>query len=347
MSEQRFQLSNADIDRAFEAGEFFVLYQPKIDIQTRTVVGTEAFVRWRHPVLGEIPPGMFLSYMERQGRMLEMTKHVLKSAALTAREWRASGHTPRIFVNFAGGDLRDTYLPDILDILMRTHEIDGAQLGMDIPESAILRAGEAGLPTLTALRRRGIALALDCAAGGDPLTPSESLARFTEIKIGGEAIIRFSHHIRHIGFGMIQNRIAIAEGLGIPVTAVGVEDGAIVPKLLELGIRRVQGNHFCAPVTEARFVTWLEDWQRSESERLPVPPVENPVTAQVGQLEEAFSESLTIPSPENAIPETVRRTSPPGHRKLPNIEKPIALPDVDSHQDWPGRTLWQKLIRRA
>ena len=67
MLNHSFRLTASDIDRAFEAGHFFALFQPKISVATREIIGVESFVRWRHPSFGLMPPGLFLAFIEQQG----------------------------------------------------------------------------------------------------------------------------------------------------------------------------------------------------------------------------------------------------------------------------------------
>jgi EAL domain-containing protein (putative c-di-GMP-specific phosphodiesterase class I) len=77
MGAQAVRLSNVDIDNALKNKDFEVLFQPIFDLGNGALARVETFVRWRHPTLGVLPPGAFISFFESQGRMSELTRYVL------------------------------------------------------------------------------------------------------------------------------------------------------------------------------------------------------------------------------------------------------------------------------
>ena len=80
MGAQAVRLSNVDINNALENKDFEVLFQPIFDLGNGALACMETFVRWRHPSLGVLPPGAFISFFESQGRMGELTRYVLDNA---------------------------------------------------------------------------------------------------------------------------------------------------------------------------------------------------------------------------------------------------------------------------
>ena len=88
MGAQAVRLSNVDIDNALKNKEFEVLFQPIFDLGNGALARVETFVRWRHPSLGVLPPGAFISFFETQGRMSELSRYVLAGALDAYSEWR-------------------------------------------------------------------------------------------------------------------------------------------------------------------------------------------------------------------------------------------------------------------
>src|SRR5450755_3300603 len=91
MSDRMFRLAPSDIDQAFERNEFRVVFQPKVDLATQQVTGAESFIRWQHPTYGLLPPGLFLEFIEAQGRMGELTGFVFHASLKAAARWRSTG----------------------------------------------------------------------------------------------------------------------------------------------------------------------------------------------------------------------------------------------------------------
>ena len=106
MGAQAVRLSNVDIDNALKNKDFEVLFQPIFDLGNGALARVETFVRWRHPKLGLLPPGAFISFFESQGRMGELTRYVLGNALREYTEWRGPW-PPGLSVNLALSDLSD------------------------------------------------------------------------------------------------------------------------------------------------------------------------------------------------------------------------------------------------
>ncbi|HBK90897.1 MAG TPA: hypothetical protein DDZ68_04410, partial [Parvularcula sp.] len=88
MVAQAVRLSNVDIDNALRNKDFEVLFQPIFDLGNGALARVETFIRWRHPTLGVLPPGAFISFFETQGRMSELTRYVLSEALTAYTSWR-------------------------------------------------------------------------------------------------------------------------------------------------------------------------------------------------------------------------------------------------------------------
>lgn len=263
MQVNAFKLTNQDIDAAFEEGQFRLIYQPQVSTKGAKVMAAEAYVRWFHPNFGPIPPGLFLNYVDSQGRTRELTNYLLRQAVEAAANWRRSGLNWIATVNIGVADLLDGTLPLTLDILLREHGLEGWHLSLDVPETAIAanwdESWEAISSTLKEIRGHQVGVALDCS--GPESVPLDQIdaSLFNQLKVGGPAILQFAKSTRHLPFGFIQDRVRFAREHGLVSVAVGAEDAATLLALKQLGFDHVQGNAVCPPVPLAD----LSEWRRT------------------------------------------------------------------------------------
>lgn len=260
MQVNAFKLTNQDIDAAFEEGQFRLIYQPQVSTKGARVMAAEAYVRWFHPHFGPIPPGLFLNYVDSQGRTRELTNYLLRQAVEAAANWRRSGLNWVATVNIGVADLLDGTLPLTLDILLREHGLEGWHLSLDVPETAIAanwdENWDAIAGTLKDIREQQVGIALDCS--GPESVPLDKIdaSLFNQLKVGGPAILQFAKSTRHLPFGFIQDRVRFARENGLVSVAVGAEDAATLLALKQLGFDHVQGNAVCPPVTLAELGEW-------------------------------------------------------------------------------------------
>ena len=256
MYNSSFRLTNRDIDLALEAGHLFLLFQPKIDLESGRVLGAEAYVRWEHPDYGLMPPGLFLSFFERRERSGDLTRFVVDLAAETMAEWQAHRQNWPISINLSRSDLSDPTLPGALAAIVGEHGQDTSSFTLEIPEGVFARHAAASADMIAEFRRLGFRTALD--GGGAVVVPSEFVTPefFSEVKISGSAIIRFAHRVKQAGLGFIGRRVQLAVTQGLDATAVGVEDEATLSGLAAVGFTAAQGTHICRPRSAAELTGW-------------------------------------------------------------------------------------------
>ncbi|MEM1103015.1 MAG: EAL domain-containing protein [Pseudomonadota bacterium] len=250
MRAEAFHLTNADIDHAFEHGHFTIVLQPIFDLRTGRARRSEAFVRWAHPSLGLLPPGVFVSFLESQGRIGELTRHVLRNAlAERARLTNAglAGDLARISVNLSALDLCEPAFPAQLQILLREAHCPPDALTLECEPPSDQTSAEDYLYRLELVRETGVALALE--TRGRPVASLRRLTPFpfTEIKAGGQAILRFAKMARGPGLAAIAELIDFAANHDVETTAVGVEDKPSLRALSNLGFTMAQGNLLAPP----------------------------------------------------------------------------------------------------
>jgi diguanylate cyclase (GGDEF)-like protein len=237
----------ADLVHALEHEEFFVLYQPYIDLRTGEVVGVEALVRWQHPRFGLLEPSSFISLAERSDLIVALDSWVLKQACHQARTWLDHGLTPlRMSVNLASRDLAS---PDLFENIDRTLEetgVDPSLLELEITERVVLdRAGPAR-DNIDRLRRLGVRFTID-----DFGTGNSSLNRIGSFPVSTLKIDQsFVQVLGPDGDNntLVSAIISMADRLGLNCVAEGVETSLQSRILLQRGCTTAQGYFFSPPL---------------------------------------------------------------------------------------------------
>jgi diguanylate cyclase (GGDEF)-like protein/PAS domain S-box-containing protein len=241
---ERFRLE-ADISRALQNREFFLEYQPIVDLGSGSLLGVEALVRWRHPQLGVLPPGRFIQVAEECGQIVNLGRWVLNTACRDIRAWRgavAGGDGLRVAVNISGRHLQHMeFVNDVADALARS-QLEPGNLVIELTESTIMHNTDANLERLHRLKKLGVRLAID-----DFGTGYSSLAYLHRFPIDILKIDRsFVSRLTSSDDGpeLARAVITLGETLGLDTVAEGIELEQQVPALLALGCVAGQGFLF-------------------------------------------------------------------------------------------------------
>lgn len=274
MSDKSFRLDPSDIDLAFERNEFRVVFQPTVDLSSERMTGAEVFVRWQHPQYGLLPPGLFLDFIEAQGRMADMTGFVFHSALSGARKWKEQGRDWSVSINVAPGTVTAPGFAHGLKSLLNEYRLDAGQVIVEVPERAVAQEPEALCEALLAVRQLGVHVALD----GGGIVPVD-LAQFapmpfTSIKVGGPASIRLAQRLGLKGKGAIAARLRFARQYDLEAVAVGAEDEATMSGLAAVGFTAAQGVWIQKPLSLEELLAWDGTWARGRvsMDALPVAP---------------------------------------------------------------------------
>ena len=152
-----------DLERALEREEFFVLYQPVMDLSTLEIVGVEALVRWRHPERGVVGPLTFIPVAEETGLIIELGRWVLLEACRQAEAWHLAAPTRSLTmnVNVSGRQVAEPgFVAEVAQILAET-ALDPTRLVLEFTEGVLIQDTEATMATLRDLKSLGVRLAID------------------------------------------------------------------------------------------------------------------------------------------------------------------------------------------
>ncbi len=242
MGAQAVRLSNVDINNALENKDFEVLFQPIFDLGNGALARMETFVRWRHPTLGVLPPGAFISFFESQGRMGELTRYILDVALDSYSEWRGP-YAPGFSINLALADLTDEAFAPHFTKQLRDRDFPADLVTLECPMPAVDSDIENMIDCFDRLRETGARLAIEVRGRANDFLRTVDPFPFDEIKTGGSSILRFARTVRGPGLSAISDLLDIAGKANAVTTAVGVEDQASLSALKGLGFTAAQGNH--------------------------------------------------------------------------------------------------------
>ena len=238
----------AELQRAVDAGDFVLQYQPIVALDTELVMGFEALVRWIHPERGMVPPGEFVPLAEETNLILPLGRWVLEQACRQARSWHAQYGTT-MSINLSRKQLAQACLVDeVADVLRRTG-VSPQAITLEITESVVMHDVENTAAVLSRLRDLGVCVAID-----DFGTGYSSLATLRQLPIDILKIDKaFVDGVATSDEDavLVGTVVELAKGLGMVTVAEGIEDGDQSRRLQELGCARGQGYHFARPLPEA------------------------------------------------------------------------------------------------
>jgi diguanylate cyclase (GGDEF)-like protein/PAS domain S-box-containing protein len=248
----------ADLARALENEEIYLVYQPIVDLATRSLLGVEALVRWRHPELGVLSPSQFIQVAEECGQIVKLGCWVLSKACRDVRAWRgaiAGGEGLRVSVNISGRHLQHGGLVRDVGRALEESGLEASNLVIELTESTIMHDTDANLGRLRDLKALGVRLAIDDFGTG--YSSLSYLHRFPIdiLKIDHSFVSRLTNTDN--GPELARAVITLSETLGLDTVAEGIEYEPQVAELLALGCVAGQGFLFSKPCS-------LEELTRSE-----------------------------------------------------------------------------------
>jgi diguanylate cyclase (GGDEF)-like protein len=249
-----------DLRLAIADGSVGMDYQPIVDLRTRQIRAFEALARWRHPELGNVPPGVFIGIAEDGGFIVELSDHLLKVACREAARWPA---TISLCFNLSRLQLGDSGLIRRVVGVIDAAGLSPDRLELEISEDALAGEIDAARPALSALREAGIRIVLDDFGTGNSSLHYIREHVFDRVKIDG-SFVRGMNHSQ--GDAALVHAIAsLSRALGLTVTAEGIEDATLIDVLIAEGCDQGQGFSFGAPMPAAEARRLIGAQQNRES----------------------------------------------------------------------------------
>ena len=247
-----------DFSAALREHQFTVYYQPKFDVRPDTPVlsSAEALVRWIHPELGLISPGVFIPLFEENGLIQRLDAYVWRETARQIRDWKDRlGYSVPVSVNVSRIDMYDPDLPATLQEIIREHGLTGRDFLLEVTESAYTQDSAQIIATVETLRKNGFQIEMD-----DFGTGYSSLNMISKLPIDALKLdMQFIREAFRAGGNthIVEVIIGISDYLSVPVIAEGVETAEQLHVLRSLGCDLVQGYFFSKPVPAAEFEPFI------------------------------------------------------------------------------------------
>jgi EAL domain-containing protein (putative c-di-GMP-specific phosphodiesterase class I) len=252
----RLQLET-DMRRGLIDNEFFLVYQPQVELATGRPCGVEALLRWKSRDRGIISPAEFISVAEESGMIQALGARALRDACRQVVQWHRQGMPMRLSVNLSVQQLQhDRWLAIVEDALKSTG-LPAQSLDLEITETVIITHPEKAVATMARLQEKGVSITVD-----DFGTGYSSLSYLARLPIQGVKVDQ--RFVRGLG----QNRsdetiaqaiIALSHALGLRVVAEGVETAEQFEFLKRHGCEEAQGYFIARPQESAQLRVW---WRR-------------------------------------------------------------------------------------
>ncbi|MEO8837630.1 MAG: EAL domain-containing protein, partial [Herbaspirillum sp.] len=237
-----------DLRNAIERREFFLQYQPQVDLRTGQIIGMEALIRWQHPTLGIIMPIRFISFAEEMGLIGFIGDWVLQAACRQLKLWESTGYgNLRISVNLSARQFTPKKLVQSISNVIKDTQISPWLLELELTEGLLMDNVEEAIEILSELQTLGVQVSID-----DFGTGYSSLAYLKRFPIDVLKIDKsFVHDMASNRYDavIVKSVISLAHNLNLRVVAEGVETQEQLTYLRDVDCDVIQGHFFSEAVS--------------------------------------------------------------------------------------------------
>jgi EAL domain-containing protein (putative c-di-GMP-specific phosphodiesterase class I) len=238
---QRKQLEH-DLRVAIERSELSIAYQPLVTPDGQRMIGVEALCRWLHPIRGEVTPGEFIPVAEQSELIIPLGEWVLRRACLDAKAWPET----MLAVNVSPIQFRRPDFVDVIERILEETEFDPQRLELEVTESTLLGNVEGATLAMQRLKAMGVKLALDDFGTGYSSLLYLRTFPFDKLKIDRSFVSNIESGAD--AAAIVHAIVSLGRGLGMRVTAEGVENAEQQLFLRAAGVHSMQGFHFGHPM---------------------------------------------------------------------------------------------------
>ena len=246
-----------DLRQAIKEEQFFLVYQPKIDLKKNKIIGAEALIRWNHPEKGVLFPDNFIEEAEKAGLICEIGGWVLQQACKVCKEFVVNGADEfSIAVNVSSKQFAKGNLSEVIKFSLKNANLSGKHLEIEMTESLLIDNSEQLKNTFKTIQDLGVVFSVD-----DFGTGYSNLGYLKEFDIASLKIDR--SFIYDIGNNpknqaLVKAILQMAKGLELHTVAEGVEDASTVNMLIDFQCDSAQGYYWSKPVYKSEFIKYIE-----------------------------------------------------------------------------------------
>ncbi|UOF89954.1 bifunctional diguanylate cyclase/phosphodiesterase [Fodinisporobacter ferrooxydans] len=253
---ERMELENS-LRNALKKEEFFLSYQPKVDIKTNQVIGMEALLRWNHGKLGMISPAKFIPIAEESGLIVPIGEWVLRMACKQNKDWQDAGFPPlRVAVNLSARQFQKKNLVEVISKILAETGLEPRWLEVEVTESILMQNMEFTVSILQQLQAIGIHISIDDFGTG--YSSLNYLKRFpiNSLKIDQSFVQDIATDPDDAA--IVTAVISLAHHMKLKVIAEGVETEGQLEFLRMRNCDDMQGYYFSKPLKAEEFTKLLE-----------------------------------------------------------------------------------------
>ncbi|WP_414548531.1 EAL domain-containing protein [Anabaena sp. CCY 0017] len=243
---------------ALEREELTIYYQPRVNISSRKITGTEALLRWQHPDMGLIAPSVFIPLAETSGLIIPIGEWVLRTACMQNKAWQQQGLPPlTIAVNLSPKQFRQPKLVETVAKILKETDLEPHFLELEITETTAIEDLDFTRTVLQSLEQMGVKLSIDDFGTGHSSLSRLQLLPFHNLKIDKSFIQELTRNekVAHI----VTAIVTLGRSLGLRLTAEGVEKQEELDFLASINCEDVQGFFFYRPLSVDKITEVLQN----------------------------------------------------------------------------------------
>lgn len=239
------------LPKGLKQNQLFMVFQPKLDIQSGQCQQVEALIRWQHEGLGLISPSEFIPLAEQTGMIDILSTWVLEAVVSQQAKWREKGIYVKVALNLSSTDLDNPNLANDVATKLAQYLVPAECIMIEITESALMVSLEQTIITLNKLRDIGVKIAIDDFGTGHSSLAYLRFLPVDEVKIDKAFLDEFETSTA--AKQIVKTSIELAKSLGFEVTVEGVESKSVLETLHAFGVDTIQGDYFAKPATADEF----------------------------------------------------------------------------------------------
>lgn len=263
----------ADLRKALQTNALSLVFQPKVDLKTRRVVGAESLVRWQHPDRGMVMPSEFIPIAEESRLIVDLGLWVLRRSIVAAAHWYKRGFVVPIAVNVSAIQLESANFAEDVRVALAEAQLPPFMLELEITETVALSDPDASAAQIAPLQEDGVRFAIDDFGTGYSNLSQLRRASFDVFKIDRSFITTMSHE--QDSRVIVETIIAMAKAMNYSTVAEGVENENEASLLYEAGCKVGQGYLFAKPMPLARLLNHFKNNMTDNQSVVPLKTVES------------------------------------------------------------------------
>ncbi|MBJ7959014.1 EAL domain-containing protein [Bacillus cereus group sp. N28] len=246
-----------DLPLALVNKEFFLVYQPQVDISTNKIIGAEALIRWKHPLLGDISPCEFIPIVEETPQVIPLGHWVLRESCLQLKIWQSFGYTNlKMSVNLSAKEFQQNQLIENISRILKDVKIDPKDVTLELTERIAMIDEKETLSRLKQLKEYGIQTSIDDFGTGYSSLAYLSIFPIDTLKVPKEFTQLADH--RPEERAIVSTIFSLANTLNLSVVAEGIETEKQLKFLQKNNCKYMQGYYFSKPLTSKQFIKFLQ-----------------------------------------------------------------------------------------